>query len=534
MLLADVGDFCAVKRQGLLADLQTVVESGFNRGRGVRLGFSIVISVHKGGIYNLGFKQQRSKYVGNQPKTSLPLPFLRLSHSLHRLHLRDLPVQCSAANDSDTCESLVLNGTRYCEWTYNGLGLDYQILAGPSFIAVFTIVGVVMGFLADKFNRVKMLAICTIVFGIAIILSGGVHEYWQLVLLRMIMAAGESGCNPLATGILSDIFPEEKRALVMSVFNWGIYGGYGIAFPVGRYVPPMNSFGLGWRVTYYGAGIVALILAFLTWFTLKEPQRTAIGETAVQNEDGSNREFTIWDVIKDPRVILLCLAASIRHCGGMCFAYNCDLYYQTYFPDYDLGWWLFAVTIVIGSIGVVVGGVISDKIVAKMGIRSRCVVLAVSQLVATPFAFGSVFCTPTGAMVTLGISYFFAEMWFGILFAMVVEIVPLKVRSTTIGVFLFVMNNIGGNLPIAVEPVSKMIGYRESLYIFYVGAYGLSSVMFLLTTFLMDGPVQSAPPPAKNLSGHDNVVFSHDENGLPTITALVRNGKRMENDTSRM
>lgn len=75
--------------------------------------------------------------------------------------------------------------------------------------------------------RVRMLSVCTLVFGIAIILSGGVNEYWQLVLLRMIMAAGESGCNPLATGILSDIFPEEKRALVMSVFNWGIYGGYG-------------------------------------------------------------------------------------------------------------------------------------------------------------------------------------------------------------------------------------------------------------------------------------------------------------------
>lgn len=72
-----------------------------------------------------------------------------------------------------------------------------------------------------------MLAVCTLVFGISIILSGTVKEYWQLVLLRMIMAAGESGCNPLATGILSDIFPEEKRALVMSVFNWGIYGGYG-------------------------------------------------------------------------------------------------------------------------------------------------------------------------------------------------------------------------------------------------------------------------------------------------------------------
>lgn len=53
----------------------------------------------------------------------------------------------------------------------------------------------------------------------------------------------EAGINPLSTGILSDIFPEKKRALVMSVFNWGIYGGYGIAFPVGRYIPKLNIAG---------------------------------------------------------------------------------------------------------------------------------------------------------------------------------------------------------------------------------------------------------------------------------------------------
>lgn len=69
------------------------------------------------------------------------------------VYLSQLPIKCSEANDSDTCASYTLNGTRYCEWTYNGLGLDYQILAGPSFIAVFTVVGVLMGYLADKFNR---------------------------------------------------------------------------------------------------------------------------------------------------------------------------------------------------------------------------------------------------------------------------------------------------------------------------------------------------------------------------------------------
>lgn len=430
-------------------------------------------------------------------------------------YLSQLPNLCESANNSETCLSYHINGTHYCEWTYNGLGIDYQILAGPSFMAVFTVMGVILGFAADKYNRVRMLTVCTVVFGIAIILCGTVKEFWQLVILRMIMAAGESGCNPLATGILSDIFPEKKRALVMSIFNWGIYGGYGIAFPVGRYIPPLNIGDLGWRATYYGTGIIAIIVAIITGLTLREPSRQAIGG-ADGAADTTKKRAKLWAVVKDPRIIMLAFAASIRHCGGMCFAYNCDLYYQSYFPDYDLGWWLFAVTIGIGSIGVVAGGVVSDKFVAKLGVRSRVAVLAISQIIATPGAFGSVYFNPTWAMVTLGLSYFFAEMWFGILFAILVEIVPVQVRSTTVGIFLFVMNNIGGNLPILVDPVSKAIGYRESIYIFYAGFYGISSIMFFLTMFLMDGPVKQVDQ-EKEIGGHDNKTFTIDENMLTNI-----------------
>lgn len=105
------------------------------------------------------------------------------------------------------------NGTVYCEWNYNGLGIDYQVLAGPAYMAVFTVVGVILGIVADKYeylyfvfygvfpdvimrvfsrryNRVRVLAGCTLVFSIAIILMGSVKEYWHLVVLRMIMAAG--------------------------------------------------------------------------------------------------------------------------------------------------------------------------------------------------------------------------------------------------------------------------------------------------------------------------------------------------------
>jgi len=432
----------------------------------------------------------------------------------------ELPVQCKAISNATECLAQSLNGTLYCEWNYNGLGLDYQLLAGPSFILIFTIMGIVMGVLADKYNRTRMLCICTIVFAVAIILQGSVTKYWHLVVLRMIMAAGESGCNPLATGIMSDIFPEKKRALVMAIFNWGIYGGYGIAFPVGRYITKLDIGGLGWRICYYGAGALAVIVAVLTGTTLKEPERKTIGE---ENSNQNKKQISLWKVLMQPRVLMLAFAASIRHSGGMTFAYNADLYYNIYFPDVDLGWWLFIVTIGIGSIGVVVGGVVSDKIVAKMGIKSRVACLAISQLIATPFAFGSVYFEPLWAMITLGISYFFAEMWFGIVFAILVEIVPLQIRSTTVGIFLFVMNNIGGNLPILVDPVAKALGYRESISIFYAGFYLISSVLFFITIFLMEtsssNEVEETPqeqPKVPRDLGHDNRMFA-DETGLPHL-----------------
>lgn len=243
------------------------------------------------------------------------------------------------------------------------------------------------------------------------------------------------------------------------------------AFPVGRYITRLNIWGLGWRVCYYITGSIALIIAVLMGLTLKEPERKAIGK---DNNGKQNEKVSLWKVLTQPSVIMLMIAASIRHCGGMTFAYNADLYYNIYFPNYDLGWVLFAVTIGIGSIGVVVGGIVSDKIVKKMGVRSRVMVLALSQLISTPGAFGSVYFEPFWAMVTLGTSYFFAEMWFGIVFAVIVEIVPLEVRSSVVGVFMFVINNIGGNLPILVDPLAKIIGYRESISIFYAGFYLLS------------------------------------------------------------
>ena len=40
-----------------------------------------------------------------------------------------------------------------CELLETGQGMEYQIIAGPTFVVVFTLSGILMGYLADKLSR---------------------------------------------------------------------------------------------------------------------------------------------------------------------------------------------------------------------------------------------------------------------------------------------------------------------------------------------------------------------------------------------
>jgi hypothetical protein len=76
-------------------------------------------------------------------------------------------------------------------------------------------------------------------------------------------------------------------------------------------------------VCYYATGIVGLIFTFLTAVTLREPERQVIGEESdananaavVSGEDNPASKSGEWKVMLQPRVIMLYLAASIRHTG---------------------------------------------------------------------------------------------------------------------------------------------------------------------------------------------------------------------------
>ena len=56
--------------------------------------------------------------------------------------------ECSAAESEEACSRVG------CSWDYSGLGLEYQVLAGPAFVAVFSVSAVVLAVASDRLAAV--------------------------------------------------------------------------------------------------------------------------------------------------------------------------------------------------------------------------------------------------------------------------------------------------------------------------------------------------------------------------------------------
>lgn len=119
-------------------------------------------------------------------------------------------------------------------------------------------------------------------------------------------------------------------------------------------------------------------------------------------------------------------------------------------------------------------------------------------------------------------------MWIGVCLSVVVELVPEKLRITGIGVYFFIITNIGGNMQILMPPVRSALvswfgltdiqAFRGALYIFYPGEYVLGSALFLLTLFVLKQDINRL----KEVSAKEDVKHAAklNNNGMVSLAEL--------------
>ncbi|MEC4592160.1 MFS transporter [Nitrospirillum amazonense] len=166
------------------------------------------------------------------------------------------------------------------------LGLsDFQVglLLGPAFGVFYVLMGLPMGWMADRFSRRGILAAGITIWCCMTAAASLARGFPALFAARLGVGLGEAAIAPCAVSLVSDRFPRQRRARALSVFMSGTFLGAGIAFLLGgplvhaiAGLPVMTVPLLGelraWQLSFLIVGLPGLVLALLM-FTFAEPER---------------------------------------------------------------------------------------------------------------------------------------------------------------------------------------------------------------------------------------------------------------------
>lgn len=108
-------------------------------------------------------------------------------------------------------------------------GETYALITGTVFTLVNSVLGLLMGYLADRYNRKWILLPMSILWSVMTLLSAFTHNFWQVLLPRIGFSFFMSACVPVSVSLINDYFEHEKRGRANSLFAFGIYLGGGLS-----------------------------------------------------------------------------------------------------------------------------------------------------------------------------------------------------------------------------------------------------------------------------------------------------------------
>ena len=143
------------------------------------------------------------------------------------------------------------------------------LVSGLAFVLFYSLLGVPIAWLADRWNRRNIVAIGFAFWSLMTLLTGWVASIWQLAAARFLMGAGEACGLAPSNSMISDLFRKERRALALSIFGTGSSIAFVVFFPILGLVGQTY----GWRQMFVFAGVPGIILAALFFLTVREPER---------------------------------------------------------------------------------------------------------------------------------------------------------------------------------------------------------------------------------------------------------------------
>jgi MFS family permease len=119
--------------------------------------------------------------------------------------------------------------------------------------------------LVDRWSRKRMIATMAVVWSLATAACAFTKNFSQLLLARLFIGAGEAGYAPGGTAMISALYPEKKRPIVIGIWNASIPIGSALGLMVGGWIAAHY----GWKHAFGIVAIPGFIIALL-FFLVKD------------------------------------------------------------------------------------------------------------------------------------------------------------------------------------------------------------------------------------------------------------------------
>jgi MFS family permease len=360
--------------------------------------------------------------------------------------------------------------------------------------AVFTaLMAVPIARVADSAKRRSVIAAGIALWSVMTALCGLAGTYSRLLLARVGVGVGESSLQPAATSLLADAFPPERLGVAMGVYSMGSFIGAGLAYLIGGVVVgivsaqeiwhwPIVGDVHPWQTVFLVVGLPGLIVAAIA-LAMREPERRDQSSGTVPM---SSLLAFVRANLRTFLTLSFAFAASLTVNIGIAAWLATFLIQQHGWTAARAGVVQGSLTITIGTIGVLAGGQLADRLRRRgktdgpliVGIIASAGMLV--SATAYPFATSAI-----AAVAWLAVVNFFAAFPWGAASAAVAEIVPAKMRAQGAALYFIVVQSVSVAVgPIAVALIADHIFHddkaiREALAI--VNVAGMSVAIVLLS-----------------------------------------------------
>lgn len=330
------------------------------------------------------------------------------------------------------------------------------VLTGLAFAVFYTGFGIPVAWLADRANRVRIIAAACAIWSLFSAACGLANNFVQLLIYRIGVGVGEAGGSPPSYSLISDYFAPQDRGKALALYSLGVPFGSMVGSAAGGWI----AANYGWRTAFYAVGLPGVLLALLLLVVVREPKRGALdalaeGQTA--HEPTPPLFAAVGRFFRNRTLVITALSSGLSAFVGYAVL--------TWAPPFlirvkgmgleEVALYYSLVLGITGAIGTFGAGWMVDRL-SRLNPRWYAFVPALAFAASIPFFIGFLLA-PTWQLAVL----FFAgpallnNMYLAPALAVVQNAVPPAMRTVSGAILLFVLNIIGlGGGPVFVGMVS--------------------------------------------------------------------------------